>query len=507
MKKIRQVYLDMDQVEEPVKQTVLEVKDLEKELLVLRLAFGQLKASIRQAAEPVAAVLVPAITGAVRYATRLVKTFGQVIAGLLGVQVAQKKVTRTAVASGKATKRSLAGFDQLERLQNNGGGGVSVQQVPVEVKTTLSPEIQETVNRILGLFAPLQSIDLFPVQWAFYRMQEQAEKFATVAGEALGVLWHQLLVPLVQWVAEKLAPVLLYLANGIFKFLRVTLQDVTEGFSQMLEKLQPLAEFVGMVVLTVFDQLRRVFAETRMSAEEEGTALGELFRTVGEAAALLWEKMGFVLEHLRYIFAETFQSIGRTVFQIMEYCLDAVSGAVQVISGILSGDWSQIWKGMGQICKSAVNVIIGVVNVLLSGLTGALNGVFKLLNKISVDIPDWVPGIGGKSFGFKIKELKAPQIPYLAKGAVLPANQPFLAMVGDQKHGTNIEAPLATIQEAVAAVTRDQTQAILAGFEASVGIQREILEAVLGIQIGDEVIGSAVARYNRKQAVIRGGVL
>jgi len=180
---------------------------------------------------------------------------------------------------------------------------------------------------------------------------------------------------------------------------------------------------------------------------------------------------------------------------------------VQVISGILSGDWSQIWKGMGQICKSAVNVIIGVVNVLLSGLTGALNGVFKLLNKISVDIPDWVPGIGGKSFGFKIKELKAPQIPYLAKGAVLPANQPFLAMVGDQKHGTNIEAPLATIQEAVAAVTRDQTQAILAGFEASVGIQREILEAVLGIQIGDEVIGSAVARYNRKQAVIRGGVL
>ena len=64
-----------------------------------------------------------------------------------------------------------------------------------------------------------------------------------------------------------------------------------------------------------------------------------------------------------------------------------------------------------------------------------------------------------------------------------------------------------TIQEAVALVMQDQTAAILAGFETSVGVQREILEAVLGIQIGDDVIGSAVARYTNKQAVIRGGVL
>ena len=102
--------------------------------------------------------------------------------------------------------------------------------------------------------------------------------------------------------------------------------------------------------------------------------------------------------------------------------------------------------------------------------------------------------------------LKAPQIPYLAKGAVLPANKPFLAMVGDQRHGTNIEAPLATIQEAVALVMQDQTAAILSGVQASVGIQREILEAVLGIQIGDDVIGRATARYNRKMAIAKGGI-
>ena len=51
----------------------------------------------------------------------------------------------------------------------------------------------------------------------------------------------------------------------------------------------------------------------------------------------------------------------------------------------------------------------------------------------------------------------------------------------------------------------DQTGAILRGFEASVGVQKEILEAVLGIQIGDEVLGRAVNRYNRRMAVIQGG--
>jgi hypothetical protein len=78
-------------------------------------------------------------------------------------------------------------------------------------------------------------------------------------------------------------------------------------------------------------------------------------------------------------------------------------------------------------------------------------------------------------------------------------------MVGDQRHGTNIEAPLATIQEAVALVMEDQTGAILQGFGASVQVQREILQAVLGIRIGDEVIGQAVGRYQQKLAVMRGG--
>ena len=157
--------------------------------------------------------------------------------------------------------------------------------------------------------------------------------------------------------------------------------------------------------------------------------------------------------------------------------------------------------------QGAVNAFVALINGAMKGVSSAFNAVSKFLNRIFIKVPEWVPVLGGKTFGFKLPAFTAPAIPMLAQGAVLPANKPFLAMVGDQKHGTNIEAPLSTIQEAVAMVLDDQIGAITAGFEASVGVQREILEAVLGIRIGDELIANAGDRYRQKMAVARGGVL
>ena len=84
--------------------------------------------------------------------------------------------------------------------------------------------------------------------------------------------------------------------------------------------------------------------------------------------------------------------------------------------------------------KTPVNAIIGLINGVISGI-----------NSISIDIPDWVPfGLGGKRLGFNI-----PTIPLLAQGAVIPPNAPFMAVLGDQRNGTNIEAPLDTIKQAM----------------------------------------------------------
>jgi len=174
-----------------------------------------------------------------------------------------------------------------------------------------------------------------------------------------------------------------------------------------------------------------------------------------------------------------------------------------------AGDWfgKNVREPFSKGFKSMVNGIIGFVNNLIAGVVSAANGIAGEINKLHFTAPDWVGGFGGKSVGFDFRTVNVPQIPYLAQGAVLPANKPFLAVVGDQRHGTNVEAPLATIQEAVAMVMNDQTSAILAGFATSVEVQREILQAVLGIQIGDDVIGNAMNRYQQKMKVLNGGLV
>ena len=172
----------------------------------------------------------------------------------------------------------------------------------------------------------------------------------------------------------------------------------------------------------------------------------------------------------------------------------------------LSDRVGDIWNGIVNTVKGAVNSLIGFINGMISAVVGGLNSAIDALNSLSVDIPDWVPVVGGNRLGFSIGHVTAPQIPYLAQGAVIPANREFLAVLGDQSHGTNVEAPLDTIKQAVAEVMEDLQAGQMAGFEAVVSVLREILSAVYGIELTDEDVGRAVQRWQRKQTIATGGV-
>lgn len=108
-----------------------------------------------------------------------------------------------------------------------------------------------------------------------------------------------------------------------------------------------------------------------------------------------------------------------------------------------------IFNIMGVSIKNRINTIIYIINRMVNGMVNGINSTIGALNQLSFSVPSWIPGIGGESFGFNIGYISAPQIPYLASGAVIPPNAPFMAVLGDQKHGTNIEAPLDTIKQAV----------------------------------------------------------
>ena len=164
---------------------------------------------------------------------------------------------------------------------------------------------------------------------------------------------------------------------------------------------------------------------------------------------------------------------------------------------------NELFSGLA---NNILDVIVNVANAIgdiiadlwrsFGDLMEWISGGTSMVPSISPSI-GMVPGLASYSI--------TPDIPQLARGAVIPPNQKFLAVLGDQRHGTNVEAPLATIQEALRNELSDIIPAMIAGYEGVMDRQDRILEAVMGIDLDGETLSNAVNNYNRKMAVVRGG--
>lgn len=127
-----------------------------------------------------------------------------------------------------------------------------------------------------------------------------------------------------------------------------------------------------------------------------------------------------------------------------------------------------VWDKMTNAIKTAVNGIIGFINRMISAVVTGINAVINALNGLSFDLPDI---FGGGHVGFNISTLTAPQLlPGAGRGH--PGQPGVFGGAGDQSHGTNVEAPLDTIKQAVAEVMEDLQAGQMAGFEAVVAVLR-----------------------------------
>ena len=151
---------------------------------------------------------------------------------------------------------------------------------------------------------------------------------------------------------------------------------------------------------------------------------------------------------------QTFSSImtafWQTLSDVWEDIKDIFNGVVKFITGVFTGDWSSAWDGVVQALGGTFEGIIDVVKAPLNGVIGLVNGAIGSLNKLSVTIPNWVPEVGGRSFGVNI-----PKIPLLAEGGYVKANQPRLAVVGDNRRYGEIVSPENKMYDVMSKAIRD----------------------------------------------------
>ena len=494
-------------------------KDLADELLVLQMAFGKMKVAIATALTPIAEVFVPmlndAIFAVIRFAGVVRQFLSAFIAGVSGNRAvadsaqeaadAEEQLGSAASSAGRAARRSVMAFDQLNRLNaGSGGGSGSSAFVPNPEELVISPEVQAAVDKLLAVLQPLLSIDFTPLKNALAQVWEALVQLAQTVAPALQWLWFEVLTPFAAWGVEVLAPALTEGFGAGLNMVCAAIAPVLEGMQVLWEGIKPIIAYIGTLVMDALTAWKENFELLSQVFQQRGPQIVGIFQNVTQAVTLAWEAIQPVLKLLREEFQATFGFIGQMAAEGAGVVCDALSGITAFLVNVFSGNWETAWEQLKNTLKSTVNGVIGLLNSMLSRLASALNKVIGVANTLSFTVPAWVPGIGGNRFGVNMRYVSAPQIPYLAQGAVLPANKPFLAVVGDQRHGTNIEAPLETIQQAVAVVMEDMAAGNMAGHQATVSVLREILEAVLGISIGDETIAKAVSRHNHRMAMLRG---
>lgn len=161
--------------------------------------------------------------------------------------------------------------------------------------------------------------------------------------------------------------------------------------------------------------------------------------------------------------------------------ITVLKGIVQFITGVFTGNWSKAWSGIKNIFKGAfdtmaasakapLNVIIALFENLVNRIGSGINKLIHGFNSIRWDVPDWVPGIGGRSLGFNIKQIPAVKLPRLAQGGWVAANNPQLAIVGDNTREGEIVSPESKIREQV-----ELALAKVGGLAQKVKLQIELL--------------------------------
>lgn len=228
------------------------------------------------------------------------------------------------------------------------------------------------------------------------------------------------------------------IASGCWEVIKKAWSIASDWFKKTV--VEPVANwFSGM-----WDKLKKGAADAWDGIKEVFSKVGKFFSDTFKAA---WEKVKKVFSPFGEIF-------------------------VNIKDGIL--------KAFKEIVNSLIRGLNNVIAIPFDGINSAL----KFIKNIEI--------LGLTPFA-NLRTISVPKIPYLAQGAVIPPNAPFMAVLGDQRNGTNIEAPADLIRQIVreelaGGASNDEIAALL----------RELIQVVMGIQVGDEVIGKAAARYNRR---------
>lgn len=335
-------------------------------------------------------------------------------------------------------------------------------------------------------------------------------------------VWKDILSPALKYLAEKVLPLLSDTLSNLWKnvidplakFIADVFKPIIEKLSEKFDVLwknviKPLADFLGTVFAGAFELISTILNNVVIPVVG---AVIKIFQ-------FLWNNVfapitSFVGNVLFPVFSSVFRSIG----DVVENVRKIFKGLIDFIVGVFSGDWGRAWEGVKSVfegiwdglkdaVRKPINGVIRFMNGLIRGVARMVNLIGEMLNSINIDIPDWVPGIGGKKLKFNIPTWTPGSISYLAEGGVLKRGQVgFL-----EGSGAEAVVPLEKNRQWIARVSEEMARN---NYTCSGGINEDMLAnavaegvAMVLMNNADNLSGNGRAEYIQNSIYLDGDVM
>nr|DAU79416.1 MAG TPA: minor tail protein [Caudoviricetes sp.] len=267
----------------------------------------------------------------------------------------------------------------------------------------------------------------------------------------------------------------------------------TEGFTEIYgSALEAFETYILPALQNVADKFSEVKEQYLQPFISSFVAL---FGQLADTITAVWNSalqpfLNWIVQNFGPLIGNAIQNIGN-YFNIFlsvasaaaEGITGALTGLLEFIQGVFTGDIEKALNGIKNIFRSIFNGIVSLVEIAVNSIVSGLNG-------ISFDVPDWVPLAGGQHFGFNVSSVKLPR---LATGTVVPRQAgEFAAILGDNHRETEVVSPLSTIKQALAEALREMGNGLGGG------------DIHLTIELDGDVVYKKVVERNKERTVLSG---
>lgn len=418
------------------------------------------------------------------------------------------------------------------------------------LKKTFAP-IQRLVKRLFGIVTRSVKNAADPLKQGFVDIAQGFVDFTdSLLTVTLGMI-EEAYTAIDKWVADNEAYLEASLTNtltffgGYMSLFGTILSDMGKsikawwegGFSQVFGGFVTALTDIWSLLLRLWNEILLPFfnnLKSEVSDLWDGYLKGVfndflgLLTAVGEFILALWNTfLKPFIDHLITRFGPPILAVANNIVavvkNIIEFIAVSISGTINTLKGFLNfftgvftGDWKKAWEGIKTVVKSTINTMLGFLEVGINGAITVLNGLISIVvskfigtvNSI-IEGAKRVAGLFTDTSNWKTLSVSAPKIndlkiPRLAEGGFVKANQPQLAVIGDNKREGEIVAPESKISEAVAEGIR-QAMAYMMAMMQSGSENSEPIQVV--VQIGNETLVDRVITGINKENRRTGRIL